>query len=242
MKRALVLLSGGLDSSTCLAVALNEGYVVTTLAFDYGQRHRVELQKSTAIAQHYGIERQLVISLPFYRTLGGSALTDDTAVPKHVDTSEMQRSNSGDAKSQIPVTYVPGRNLIFLSIGVGTAEMIGADDIFIGVNALDYSGYPDCRPDFIKQFEKTAKLATRTGVVDGKIKIRTPLLDLSKAEIVKLAYKLKVPLSLTHSCYDPVGVEACGHCDSCLLRLRGFEEAGLIDPVAYVGVPNDPQL
>ena len=242
MKHALVLLSGGLDSSTCLGVALNEGYVVTTLAFDYGQRHRVELDKSTAIAQHYGIKRQLVIPLPFYRTLGGSALTDDTAVPKHTNTAEMHRHNGSDAHSQIPVTYVPGRNLIFLSIAVGTAEMIGADDIFIGVNALDYSGYPDCRPDFIEQFEKTAKLATRTGVIDGKIKIRTPLLELSKAEIVKLANRLEVPLALTHSCYDPVGVIACGHCDSCLLRLKGFEQAGFVDPVQYVGESNASRL
>lgn len=242
MKHALILLSGGLDSSTCLAVAIEEGYTVSTLAFDYGQRHRVELEKSTAIANHYRVERQLIIALPFYRALGGSALTDSTEVPKHVDVAQMHCSNGVASESQIPVTYVPGRNLVFLSIAVGTAEMIGADDIFIGVNALDYSGYPDCRPDFIEQFEKTAKLATRTGVLEGKIKIQTPLLALTKCQIVQLAHRLEVPLALTHSCYDPVDTDACGHCDSCLLRLKGFEEAGLSDPVSYVGIANGSEL
>ena len=242
MKHALVLLSGGLDSSTCLAVALEKGYEVSTLSFDYGQRHRVELTKSRAIADHYGIERQLVIPLPFYRALGGSALTDEIDVPKHESVTAMHAANHGDGEEDIPITYVPARNLIFLSIAVGTAEMIGAETIYIGVNALDYSGYPDCRPDFIEHFEQTAKLATRTGVTDGAISISTPLLQLTKREIVELASALQVPLGMTHSCYDPVDHLSCGHCDSCLLRLAGFEAAGVEDPIIYSGSRNAATL
>jgi 7-cyano-7-deazaguanine synthase len=235
MKHALVLLSGGLDSTTCLGIALDQGYQVSTLSFDYGQRHKVELTQSRAIAGHYGIDRQLVIPLPFYRTLGGSALTDEIDVPKHLSTEDMLNSHQGITGEHIPVTYVPARNLMFLSIAVGTAEMFGAQAIFIGVNALDYSGYPVCRPDFITQFERTAKLATRTGVMDGTIEIKTPLLDLSKREIIERATRLKVPLALTHSCYDPINEQSCGQCDSCLLRLTGFAQAGLTDPIVYAG-------
>ena len=242
MKHALVLLSGGLDSTTCLGIALDEGYEVSTLSFDYGQRHKIELERSRTIADYYGIKRQLVIPLPFYRTLGGSALTDDIDVPKHSTTDEMLKSNQGETGEQIPVTYVPARNLIFLTIAVGAAEMVNAQAIFIGVNALDYSGYPDCRPDFIAQFEKTAKLATRTGVTDGPVEIKTPLVDLTKREIIELGTELEVPLGLTHSCYDPIGGVACGYCDSCLLRLAGFAQAGLKDPVTYAEVANAPRL
>ena len=233
MKKALVLLSGGLDSSTCLALAVNEGYEVTTLSFDYQQRHVIELSKSRALADHYGVKEQLRIPLPFYRDLGGSALTSNIEVPKHENVEAMQRANESDQTENIPVTYVPARNLIFLSIAVGTAEIIGADEIFIGVNALDYSGYPDCRPDFITSFEHTARLATRTGVTDGRLSLRTPLLDLSKKEIIELAHRLNMPFELTHSCYDPIGDVSCGACDSCLLRLKGFESAGLSDPIPY---------
>ena len=232
MKKALVLLSGGLDSTTCLAVAQRDGFELTTLTFDYGQRHAVELEAAKKVADHYQVSRQLVVPLPFFREIGGSALTSDTAVPKSRTPDEMNGSDA-DTEESIPVTYVPARNLVFLSIAIGTAEVIGADDLYIGVNALDYSGYPDCRPDFIQQFEKTARLATRTGVVEGNLKIRTPLLNLSKAEIVSLGLELGAPLEFTHSCYDPVDSVSCGACDSCILRLNGFKSAGASDPIPY---------
>ena len=233
MKKALVLLSGGLDSTTCLAVAADQGYDVSTISFDYGQRHRVELEAAKRIATQYNVSRQLVVPLPFFREIGGSALTDAVEVPKGRSTDEMMSPDGGDTNASIPVTYVPARNLVFLSIAAATAEVIGANDLFIGVNALDYSGYPDCRPDFIEQFQQTARLATRTGVVEGKLKIHTPLMELTKSRIVSLAHKLGAPLSLTHSCYDPVGDTSCGQCDSCILRLKGFKEAGLTDPIPY---------
>ena len=234
MKKALVLLSGGLDSTTCLAVAMKEGFEVHTISFDYGQRHSVELTAARRIAQHYGVASQLVVPLPFFREIGGSALTDSVAVPKGRSASEMSPADGIDTADSIPVTYVPARTLIFLSIASATAEVIGANDLFIGVNALDYSGYPDCRPDFIRHFQQTARLATRTGVVDGDLTIHTPLMELTKAEIVTLANELGAPLGLTHSCYDPIDGKACGACDSCLLRLKGFAEAGVVDPVPYL--------
>ena len=233
MKKALVLLSGGLDSTTCLAVAVSKGYEVSTISFDYGQRHQVELKAAQAVANAYGVQNQLVVPLPFFREIGGSALTDAVAVPKGRTESEMNNTDGPDSHESIPVTYVPARNLVFLSIAAATAEVVGAQDLFIGVNALDYSGYPDCRPDFIERFQQTARLATRTGVVEGRLSIQTPLMTLTKAEIIKLAHDLDAPLGLTHSCYDPVGAKACGQCDSCYLRLKGFREANLTDPIAY---------
>ena len=186
-----------------------------------------------AIASHYGVEKQFVVPLPFYREIGGSALTDTVAVPKGRSLSEMGTTDGVDTDTSIPVTYVPARNLVFLSIATGIAEVWGSDHLYIGVNALDYSGYPDCRPDFIEQFQRTARLATRSGVVLGNLNIETPLLHLSKAEIIALAASLDSPLHLTHSCYDPIDGVSCGVCDSCILRLKGFNEAGITDPIAY---------
>ena len=221
-KRAICLLSGGLDSSTCLALARVEGYTCYALSFDYGQRHKFELEAARRIAEHFGAREHKVarISLDAF---GGSALTADIAVPKGRSANEMGEG--------IPITYVPARNTIFLSFALAWAEVIGTGDIFIGVNALDYSGYPDCRPEYIEAFEKMANLATKAGV-EGRtrLQIHTPLIALSKAGIVKLAQDLRVPFGLTHSCYDPdAGGHSCGQCDACLLRRKGFEEAGIED-------------
>ena len=221
-KRAICLLSGGLDSSTCLALARVEGYTCYALSFDYGQRHKFELEAARRIAEHFGAREHKVarISLDAF---GGSALTADIAVPKGRSANEMGEG--------IPITYVPARNTIFLSFALAWAEVIGTGDIFIGVNALDYSGYPDCRPEYIEAFEKMANLATKAGV-EGRtrLKIHTPLIALSKAGIVKLAQDLRVPFGLTHSCYDPAANGGpCGQCDACLLRRKGFEEAGIED-------------
>ena len=221
-KRAICLLSGGLDSSTCLALARVEGYTCYALSFDYGQRHKFELEAARRIAEHFGAREHKVarISLDAF---GGSALTADIAVPKGRSANEMGEG--------IPITYVPARNTIFLSFALAWAEVIGTGDIFIGVNALDYSGYPDCRPEYIEAFEKMANLATKAGV-EGRtrLKIHTPLIALSKAGIVKLAQDLRVPFGLTHSCYDPdADGGPCGQCDACLLRRKGFEEAGIED-------------
>jgi len=221
-KRAICLLSGGLDSSTCLALARVEGYTCYALSFDYGQRHKFELEAARRIAEHFGAREHKVarISLDAF---GGSALTADIAVPKGRSANEMGEG--------IPITYVPARNTIFLSFALAWAEVIGTGDIFIGVNALDYSGYPDCRPEYIEAFEKMANLATKAGV-EGRtrLKIHTPLIALSKAGIVKLAQDLGVPFGLTHSCYDPAANGGpCGQCDACLLRRKGFEEAGIED-------------
>jgi len=221
-KRAVCLLSGGLDSSTCLALARLEGYACYALSFDYGQRHKFELEAARRIAEHFGAREHKVarISLDAF---GGSALTADIAVPKGRSANEMGEG--------IPITYVPARNTIFLSFALAWAEVIGTGDIFIGVNALDYSGYPDCRPEYIEAFEKMANLATKAGV-EGRtrLKIHTPLIALSKAGIVKLAQDLRVPFGLTHSCYDPAANGGpCGQCDACLLRRKGFEEAGIED-------------
>lgn len=225
--RAVVLLSGGLDSATTLAIALHEGFQTLALSFRYGQRHHIELAAATAIAKHFKLAHHAIIDIDL-RSIGGSALTSNLAVPKHASADEIGQD--------IPITYVPARNTIFLSFALAFAEVMQAFDIFIGVNALDYSGYPDCRPEYIAAFEKMANLATKAGV-DGSrpLRLHTPLIQLTKAEIIRRGLALHVDYSLTHSCYDPTpnGL-ACGHCDSCLLRLRGFAEAGEKDPARYV--------
>jgi 7-cyano-7-deazaguanine synthase len=222
MHKAVCLLSGGLDSSTCLALARHEGYSCYALSFDYGQRHRVELQAAARVSEALGAEKHEVARIDL-RQIGGSALTSDLAVPKGRLPAEMTDG--------IPVTYVPARNTIFLSMALAWAEVLDAPDIFIGVNALDYSGYPDCRPEYIEAFERMANLATKAGVEGHwRVRIHTPLIRLSKANIIRLAYDLGLDFSLTHSCYDPdAGGRPCGHCDACLLRRKGFEEAGLAD-------------
>jgi len=226
MKRAVVLLSGGIDSTTTLAIAITEGYEAYALSFDYGQRHQIETQAFRRVARSLGAKEHRITKIDL-RVFGGSALTDDMDVPK-------QRSEKEIAHG-IPVTYVPARNTIFLAYALAWAEVIGAADIFLGVNAIDYSGYPDCRPEFIEAFENLANLGTKAGVEGTRFQIHTPLIKFSKAEIIREAIKLGVDLSLTHSCYDPTpeGL-ACGECDSCVLRLKGFREAGLKDPVRYV--------
>jgi 7-cyano-7-deazaguanine synthase len=226
---AVVLLSGGLDSTTVLAIAKSEGFNVHALSFSYGQRHSVEIEAARRIAVRADVAAHHFVEIDL-RAFGGSALTDDIPVPKDRDLSA-----AGPHAKEIPITYVPARNTIFLSYAVGLAEVIGASNVFIGVNALDYSGYPDCRPEYIQAFEKMANLATRAGV-EGKTKlmIRTPLISLSKAAIITLGTSLGVDYSDTTSCYDPApGGEACGRCDACQLRLKGFREAGLEDPIAY---------
>jgi 7-cyano-7-deazaguanine synthase len=223
-RKAVCLLSGGLDSSTCLALARRDGYDCYALSFDYGQRHRVELESAAKVAASLGASQHRTMLLDL-RQFGHSALTADVAVPKGRSAEEMS--------AEIPVTYVPARNTIFLSFALAWAEVLEASDIFIGVNALDYSGYPDCRPEFIEAYERMANLATKAGV-EGRtrITIHTPLIQLSKAGIVKLAASLRLDFRLTHSCYDPdAGGRPCGACDSCLLRRKGFEEAGLADPI-----------
>ncbi len=223
MKKAVVLYSGGLDSTTCMAIARDQGFEVYALSFAYGQRHTIELEKAREYAPLIGAKKHMVIDINL-RQMGGSALTDDIAVPK-----------DGIAENGIPVTYVPARNTIFLSFALGWAEVLGASDIFIGVNALDYSGYPDCRPEFIQAFQRMANLATKAGVEGTPYRIHAPLTDLTKAQIIQQGLALGVDYRLTHSCYDPTpeGL-SCGHCDSCLLRLKGFAEAGCEDPVDYV--------
>jgi 7-cyano-7-deazaguanine synthase len=225
-KPAVVLLSGGLDSTTCLGIAVDQGYDVTALSFDYNQRHLVELGAARQVALFYGVRKHLVFNVGMFSEIGGSALTDNIAVP---------RGRSAETMAQgIPVTYVPARNLVFLSYALGVAERAGAEDIFIGVNAVDYSGYPDCRPEFIEAFQRTADLAVKAGVEGARYKVHAPLVRLSKAEIVQLGTSLGVPYHLTHSCYDPVGPGlACGTCDSCILRREGFKHAGVLDPTPY---------
>jgi len=222
-KKAVVLYSGGLDSTTCLAMARAAGFAPCALSFAYGQRHAIELTKAREYAPRVGAVEHLVVEFD-YRLVGGSALTADIAVPK------------GGVGSDIPVTYVPARNTVFLSFALGWAETLGAFDIYIGVNALDYSGYPDCRPEYIAAFETMANLATKAAVEGaGRYRIHTPLIALSKADIIRQGLALGVDFHLTHSCYDPTpeGL-ACGLCDSCRLRLKGFAEVGVQDPIAYV--------
>ena len=223
-KKAVILYSGGLDSTTCLAIAREQGYAPYAISFSYGQRHQQELEVAKRNARPMGALDHLLVEFDL-RKMGGSALTSDLAVPK-----------SGVEDNEIPVTYVPARNTIFLSFALGWAEVLGSFDIFIGVNALDYSGYPDCRPEFIEAYEAMANLATKAGVEGHRMKIHTPLISLTKAEIIKKGLSLGVDYALTHSCYDPApDGAACGLCDSCRLRLKGFAEAGVADPVRYVG-------
>lgn len=224
--RAVVLLSGGLDSATTLAIALAEGYEAFALTFRYGQRHSAEINAARRIADYLKVREHVITEIDL-RAFGGSALTADINVPKGRPID--------DLASGIPVTYVPARNTIFLSFAVAWAEVIGASDIFIGVNALDYSGYPDCRPEYIEAYQRMANLATRAGVEGGtKLTIRTPLIALSKAEIIRLGRDLGIDFSLTSTCYDPSpDGAACGACDACQLRLKGFAENGIADPARY---------
>jgi len=227
-KKAVLLLSGGLDSTTLLALATSEDYAVHALSFRYGQRHATEIAAARKIAAAYGVVQHVVTDIDL-RAFGGSALTSSIEVPK---------DRPVDQAHDIPVTYVPARNTIFLSFALAWAEVLGASDIFIGVNALDYSGYPDCRPEFIAAFEQMARLATRVGVEsegsDSQVRIRTPLIEMSKRQIIETGVRLGVDYGMTTSCYDPGPDGAgCGHCDACQLRLRGFAEAGLTDPAAY---------
>ncbi|MEX2286618.1 MAG: 7-cyano-7-deazaguanine synthase QueC [Planctomycetaceae bacterium] len=225
-KPAVVLVSGGLDSATVLAIARAEGYTTYAISFDYGQRHQVELVAARRVCAASGVRRHVVFPLDL-RAFGGSALTADVDIPKDRSIGEME--------SGIPVTYVPARNTVFLSVAMGWAETLGAFDLFVGVNAVDYSGYPDCRPEFIAAFEKLANLATKAGVEGtGRWKVHAPLISMTKAQIIKRGTELGVDYSLTHSCYDPDSAgRPCGQCDSCRLRLKGFEEAGLVDPLRY---------
>jgi 7-cyano-7-deazaguanine synthase len=228
LKKAVVLLSGGLDSTTVLAIAIREGYSVYALSFDYGQTHKSELEAASRIAKTAGVERHVIlkIDLPAF---GGSALTDDIEIPKGRSVEAMGGG--------IPVTYVPARNTVFLSLALAWAEAVGVGNIFIGVNALDYSGYPDCRPEYIEAFQTLANLATKAGTEGGvQFKIHTPLIAMTKKEIIQAGMALGVDYAVTSTCYDPSasGV-ACGFCDACLLRLKGFAEAGLVDPAAYLG-------
>jgi 7-cyano-7-deazaguanine synthase len=225
-KRAVVLLSGGVDSSTTLAVARQRGFETFALTFGYGQRHGIEVEAAGRVARALGAARHEVITIDL-RAFGGSALTDDIAVPKDRTDAEIGKS--------IPVTYVPARNTIFLSYALAWAEVLGAQDLFIGVNALDYSGYPDCRPEYIGAYERMANLATKSAVEQRKrFKIHTPLIHLSKADIIREGVALGVDFALTISCYDPTpDGRACGHCDSCALRRKGFSEAGVPDPTRY---------
>jgi 7-cyano-7-deazaguanine synthase len=218
--KAVVLLSGGLDSYTAAAIAQSEGYALLALTVRYGQRHAREIDAARRVARALGVERHLELDLDL-RAIGGSALTSGAAVPRDRDL---------DAAG-IPSTYVPARNTIFLALALGWAEAAGANDIVIGVNALDYSGYPDCRPEFVAAFETLANLATRAGVEGARFRVHMPLVSMSKADIIRRGRSLGLDYALTHSCYDPVGDRPCGHCDSCVLRARGFREAGFLDPL-----------
>ena len=225
MKPAVVLLSGGIDSTTTLAIAIAEGFEAYALSFDYGQRHHIETEAACRVADSLGVKEHRIAKIDL-RVFGGSALTNDVEVPKRRSEPEIGHG--------IPVTYVPARNTIFLAYALAWAEVMPASDIFLGVNAIDYSGYPDCRPEFIEAFQTLANLATKAGVEGTRFQIHTPLIKFSKAEIISKAVELGVGLSLTHSCYDPSpeGL-ACGECDSCLLRLKGFRDAGIKDPIRY---------
>jgi 7-cyano-7-deazaguanine synthase len=226
---AVVLLSGGLDSATCLAWARARGFTCVTLAFDYGQRHRVELDAAARVATALGAADHRLVRVDL-SAIGGSALTAPIAVPKARDEAAMAAT--------IPVTYVPARNTVFLAVALGLAEVLGATDLVAGMNAIDYSGYPDCRPGFVRAFESLAALATKAGVEGARFTVHTPLMELDKAGIVRLGVSLGVDYALTHSCYDPApDGGACGACDSCRLRARGFREAGVPDPTRYATPP-----
>ena len=222
--KAVILLSGGLDSTTCLAIAKNQGFDLNALTFNYGQRHDFELKSAQKIVDQFQIKNHSIIDIDLTQ-FGGSALTDEIDVPKDRSESEMK---------DIPLTYVPARNTVFLSLALAWAETLNAFNIFIGVNALDYSGYPDCRPEYIAAFEKTANLATKAGISGASFKIHTPLINMKKSEIILNGLQLGVDYGLTSSCYDPLkdGVP-CGHCDACILRLKGFQEADTLDPLSY---------
>ena len=225
-KKAVILLSGGLDSTTCLAIAKEQEYDLYALTVNYGQRHAFELEAAKKVAQTIDVKKHSIVNIDLAQ-FGGSALTDDIDVPKDRDESDM---------TDIPVTYVPARNTVFLSMALAWAETLGTTDIFIGVNALDYSGYPDCRPEFIESFERTANLATKAGVSGNQFKIHTPLIHLTKAEIIRKGIELGVDYGMTTSCYDPQeNGDPCGRCDACTLRLKGFKEDGLEDPLNYLG-------
>ena len=228
LKKAVVLLSGGLDSTTTLAIAKKERFSILALSFDYGQRHAFEIEAARRIAASHGVVKHVIAKIDL-REFGGSALTSALKVPKNRGIDEMSR--------EIPVTYVPARNTIFLSFALAWAEVEGCNDIFIGVNALDYSGYPDCRPEYIEAFQTMANLATKAGVENRqRLTIHTPLIMLSKGQIIKKGLDLGVDYSLTSTCYDPSATgEACGTCDACQLRLKGFSENNLSDPISYVG-------
>jgi 7-cyano-7-deazaguanine synthase len=230
-RKAVVLLSGGLDSSTTLAIAKSDGFEPYALTLRYGQRHQLEIEAARRVASHVGVVDHVVLDIDL-RTFGASALTDDIPVPKGRTPAELVKG--------VPATYVPARNTIFLSLALAWAEVLGARDIFIGVNALDYSGYPDCRPEYIAAFQAMADLATRAGAAEGNtIEIHAPLITLSKSEIVARGLELGVDYSLTVTCYDPLGDgTACGRCDACLLRLKGFAEAGVTDPLRYSTLPD----
>lgn len=223
-RQAVVLLSGGLDSTTVLALAQSQGFSCNCLSFRYGQRQDIELERARAIAQQAGVQRHLVLRVDL-DTIGGSALTADIEVPKDRPFGEMEK--------EIPVTYVPGRNILFLAHALSWAEVLGASDIFLGINAVDYSGYPDCRPEFLRAFEQMANLGTKAGASGTAFRFHAPLIHLSKKEIILKGMELGVDYSRTHSCYDPIESKACGRCDACRLRLQGFSEAGLIDPAPY---------
>lgn len=225
MKKAVVLLSGGLDSATCCAIAQREGFSVFAMSFEYGQRHKVELEAAKRLAAFFGVNGHTIVSIDL-RSFGGSSLTSDTEVPKNRTARE--QSNA------IPSTYVPARNTIFLSFALGWAEVLQCQDVFIGVNAVDYSGYPDCRPEYIAAYQKMASIATKEGVEGRPVTIHTPLISLTKSEIIREGIACGVDYGLTHSCYDPSpeGL-ACGACDSCSIRKRGFETAGVPDPTRY---------
>jgi 7-cyano-7-deazaguanine synthase len=224
-KRAVVLVSGGLDSATVLAIAREQGFACYALSFRYGQRHVIELEAAARVAQALGAVEHRVADVDL-RWVGGSALTADITVPKDRDVQKMS--------AEIPITYVPARNALFLCYALAWAEVLGAVDLFAGMNALDYSGYPDCRPEFLRAFEQMARLGTKAGAEGGKWQIHAPLIAMSKADIVKEGVRLGVDYGSTHSCYDPVGDRACGHCDSCVLRKKGFVDAGIADPTRYV--------
>lgn len=225
-KRAVIVLSGGLDSTTCIGIAKSRGYELYPLTFSYGQRHEREVNQARKIAEYFDVKEHRIVSLDFFRQLGGSALTDQS-----IDVPQ------GAEGSGIPATYVPARNMIFLSLASAYAEVIGASAIFTGVSSVDYSGYPDCRPEFIKSMNETINLATKAGVSEHRLSIETPLMHLTKAETIRLGYRLHVPYELTTSCYNG-GEKACGRCDSCRLRIKGFKEAGLRDPIPYA-IPID---
>ncbi len=223
-RKAVILFSGGLDSTTVLAIAKAQGYSCFCLSFDYGQRQTIELERAKSIAGACHVRDHLILRLDL-DAIGGSALTTDTPVPKNRQPDEMEDG--------IPVTYVPGRNIIFLSHALAWAEVLGAADIFLGINAVDYSGYPDCRPDFLDAFATMANLGTKNGCEGRPFQLHAPLIAMSKKEIIETGMKLGVDYSMTHSCYDPIGELACGRCDACLLRRNGFAEAGIEDPIRY---------